>query len=125
MGEGKYRIETSQDLTSVTFLSEPSLADLREALRDVHAQPSGRLRLWDYSGTRVSMNGEEARALAAFARTLDRPPTRVAILVATDVEYGIARMHLAWRDEQGMESRVFRDRAEALAWLATPDPQAP
>jgi hypothetical protein len=45
---------------------------------------------------------------------------RRAALAASDVVFGLARMHEQLRNESGDELRVFRDRADALAWLGLP-----
>ncbi len=40
-----------------------------------------------------------------------------AILVASDVEFGMARMYMALTELVHPHTMVFRDRGEALAWL--------
>ena len=42
---------------------------------------------------------------------------RTAILVATDVQYGMARMFMALTDLVHPDVEVFRDEQEALQWL--------
>ena len=41
----------------------------------------------------------------------------VAIIVSTDVEYGMARMYMALTDLAHHNTEIFRDRDSALAWL--------
>jgi hypothetical protein len=43
----------------------------------------------------------------------------VAILVSSDVEFGMARMYMALTDHVHPHTMVFRDRHEALEWLET------
>jgi hypothetical protein len=50
---------------------------------------------------------------------------RRAVVVASDVVYGLARMHEQLRNESGDDLRVFRDRADALAWLGLPEDWTP
>jgi len=45
---------------------------------------------------------------------------RRAVLVASDIAFGFARMHEMMRGDAGDDLKVFRDRAEALAWLGLP-----
>jgi len=45
---------------------------------------------------------------------------RRAVLVASDIAFGFARMHEMMRGDAGDELQVFRDRAAALAWLGLP-----
>ena len=41
----------------------------------------------------------------------------LAILVKTDVQYGMARMYQLMTDHLHRDTLVFRDREQALAWL--------
>jgi hypothetical protein len=50
---------------------------------------------------------------------------RRAVLVASDVVFGLARMHEQLRSDAGDELQVFRGRAEALAWLGLPPDAEP
>ena len=45
---------------------------------------------------------------------------RRAVLVASDLVFGFARMHEMMRTDAGDELQVFRDRGAALAWLGLP-----
>ena len=45
---------------------------------------------------------------------------RRAVLVASDIAFGFARMHEMLRVDAEDELQVFRDRAAALAWLGLP-----
>jgi hypothetical protein len=44
--------------------------------------------------------------------------SRRAIIAPGDATFGMARMFELWKGGRAGEIRVFRDRAEALAWLA-------
>lgn len=43
--------------------------------------------------------------------------TRSAIVVSNDLQFGFARMYQTMNGNPQLEIRVFRDQAEALAWL--------
>jgi S-adenosylmethionine synthetase len=43
----------------------------------------------------------------------------LAIIVNTDIEYGMARMYMGLTGLSHPQSNVFRSEAEALAWLRT------
>lgn len=43
---------------------------------------------------------------------------RVALLAPTDVRFGLSRVAAAYGAMEGMEYEVFREEADALAWLA-------
>ena len=44
-------------------------------------------------------------------------PIRKAIIVESDLEFGIARTYEMLAEKEGFDVRVFRDRSEALEWL--------
>lgn len=42
----------------------------------------------------------------------------LAIVVSSDVEYGMARMYMAYTELRHPRTEIFRSESEALAWLA-------
>ena len=48
----------------------------------------------------------------------DRFGWRLAVLVAQDVQFGMARMASAFGDTRALDIHAFRDDGEARAWLA-------
>jgi hypothetical protein len=58
---------------------------------------------------------KNAELNSTIARHL--PSIRLAIVAPADNIYGMARMWQAHTDRTGWTSRVFRTKAEALAWL--------
>jgi hypothetical protein len=60
----------------------------------------------------------DSRVIAAEAATpLFAPNVRRALVANTDVGYGLARMFAAYAEGAAQHVRVFRDIAEAEAWL--------
>ena len=47
---------------------------------------------------------------------------RCAVLVDTDLHFGLSRMGSAYSESVGVDARVFRSRAEALDWLGDTEP---
>jgi hypothetical protein len=47
-------------------------------------------------------------------------PTRCAVLVAGDAQFGMTRMFAMRSAETNLETRAFRDEAEAERWLTEP-----
>jgi hypothetical protein len=47
-------------------------------------------------------------------------PTRCALLVSSDAQFGMARMFALRSGETNLETRAFRDAAEAERWLTGP-----
>ena len=50
-------------------------------------------------------------------------PTRTAFLTANAVQYGMARMFQSLNDHAQITVEIFDDRAAALAWLRSSDPE--
>jgi hypothetical protein len=66
--------------------------------------------------TKLELKPEEVRTLAR--KTVFFSESRRAILVRSDLAFGLGRMFLIFREIQGEKGvRVFRDRDEALHWL--------
>ncbi len=92
----------------------------RSAIRDDPGFRPGMPVLIDCREMRTLLPAEELRALAA---EMFRPPAsaserwRYAVLVATDVGFGLARMYGAFVPDPAVDIRPFRDPEEALAWL--------
>jgi hypothetical protein len=79
--------------------------------------------LWDFSAaTMVAVSSAEIRALAAEIVSAGRDrrrPGRTALVCPRDVDFGLARMLTLLVADHGLpvELCVFRERAEAIAWL--------
>ena len=72
--------------------------------------------LMDFSGTTpFTATAEEIRELAM--RSPYGPGARRAMVVDTNLHFGFARMVQVFAESRGVTIEVFRDRAEALAWL--------
>lgn len=61
---------------------------------------------------------EELRTTADFFAGLSEEGSRVAILAPDDLAFGLMRMAEAYYASKGRVAKVFRDRGEAVAWLA-------
>ena len=47
-------------------------------------------------------------------------PIRKAIIVESELEFGIARMYEMLAEKDGFDVQVFRDKSEAMNWLINP-----
>ena len=73
-------------------------------------------QLWDCTGvTAVAVTGEGLRQLATVS--VFQPGTPRAIVAPNDAMYGLARMFQTLRGFQGEQIAVFRELADAHAWL--------
>jgi hypothetical protein len=99
-------------------------ATLQDALEGMRAiSPEGTfeadLRLWDFRGCDITLSSDELREVGEVGQTLDRRTSRVAVLVDSDLNFGLMRVHEVHRESERTGFRVFRDEAEALAWLTS------
>ena len=68
----------------------------------------------------VAVTSLGVRALSAQPLVLS-PTSRRAVVVPSDLGYGMARMYEMLRDERGGVVRAFRDLAEARRWVTGRD----
>jgi len=118
------KIDTEKGLRMHALAGRVTLAMIEDALAEIYARPDYRSEagvLWDVRAADLSqIKGGEVRGIVEYVMThRGAPPgTRTAILVARDLDFGLARMA-----EQQLEAKspsdvtVFRDMDEAMAWL--------
>ena len=98
-----------------------TIEEIRRAAASVWTDVEGpRLRvLWDLRKARFEFSTVEVRGLAEFARqNSPYPDLRMAFVVARDLEFGLVRIFEALRETSRARVAVFREKDEALAWLA-------
>lgn len=102
-----------------TYEPDEIIVRFREALEDP-ACPSPVGLLIDTTRSE-SMATRPPHELARVAQYLepfsDRIGGRCAVVAPTDVLYGLSRLAGTYAELSGIETRVFRDAAEAIAWL--------
>ena len=121
-----YRIDAADQIIysrAWGVLTDDDIATNRAALaRDPAFVPTSS-QLYDFSEvTAVEVTAAGVRALARtspFARTARR-----AIVVSSDVAYGMARMYAIISDHHDDAFRIFRDQRDAIAWLHSPSARA-
>ena len=113
----RYGLVVSQGLGTVT------LADLRKHRAAVAEHPRhsrSHVLLFDLRRvTDLALNVDQIRDHAGFGSTGEARFARVAILVASDFTFGMARIFQAYSSHRYDDTslRVFRDAAEAWRWL--------
>jgi len=92
------------------------LVESGDAVRRVHRT----LVLFDQV-TKVDVSADDVRRLIEVDRSLVEliPRTAIAIVAPKDELFGLSRMWEMMVGVPGWETRVFRSRADAEAWLAT------
>ena len=63
------------------------------------------------------MEIKPGKKIAKFAASADQGPSKIAMLVSSDVSYGMSRMYHAYRSSENAEVNVCKDRSAALIWL--------
>jgi hypothetical protein len=102
---------------------EISMDQVRNTLEDVYAHPDFRPEagaVWDLVAATGDIPTEDVRHLADFVGKLvgEKAPGKVAIVVAHDFEFGMARMYETILGSQSSKPiMVFRDMDEAKRWL--------
>ena len=83
--------------------------------------PEGRFlsrrRLWDLRGCSMALTPDELKEFARMAVAYDSEPARAVVLVDSDLEFGLIRIHGVYRESKFVEHLVTRDDAEAVAWV--------
>jgi hypothetical protein len=78
-------------------------------------------RLWDLRAVReVPETTQELRDRAEYVKGLRSvfDGERVAVVVATDLDFGLARMFQVFAEGSGVDYEIFRDMDAARDWLA-------
>jgi SpoIIAA-like len=99
-------------------------ADVREAALAAFADPAaagatGLLFDVTHSRSITGRTATEVRAMADFfADHAEHFGSRMALVASSDAAFGLMRLGSVGIEQKGVDSRVFRDAADAEAWLA-------
>jgi hypothetical protein len=109
---------------SIAFDGDVQIQDVIAAVRGVQAEPTFRSEvLWDFRTASLAQleRPDLDQLISAFENRGSTAHTPdAAILVAHDVDYGVARILEALSKELPLMISVFRDFDTAMLWLATP-----
>ena len=112
-------VERLVTLTVTGELADPELLELAIGVEnDPEVKPDFSLLvdLRDADGRNVTSAGVRELAKRPFALS---PASRRAIVVPTDLSFGMARVYEALREVQAGAIRVFREYEEAVRWVTT------
>lgn len=115
-----YRIFGAEPFVLSTALGNVSDADLLTHQRELMSDPKFDPSYPQLDDLRdADMESVSADCIQTLARThvASRRPAKRALLVGSDVAYGLARMLQALREGSRPEIQVFRDVDQALGWL--------
>ena len=117
-------IRAEGEILRVTFRGVVRTSDILAAFAS--ASHAGRWvtnrRLWDVCGCDLAFIADEFAELAAVAQESDALPGKLAVLVDSDLNFGLLRMYQVYRESRdvGVQLRVFRDEEDATRWLRLP-----
>ncbi len=114
-----YTIDAELSVVLVKAWGAVTGAELLEATDALHTMPEfarANRELGDYQGvTDFDLDASAIQRLAS--RSVFAAETRRAVVVSTDVTYGMARMYQMLRERPGDGLYVFRDMDEAITWI--------
>ena len=117
-----YEIDTGHRLVLTYVTGTVTVGEMftyQDTLRGDPAFAPDYANLMDFSGaTPFGATGDEIRELSM--RSPYGPGARRAMVVDTNLHFGFARMVQVFAESRGVTIEVFRERAEALAWLDIP-----
>lgn len=127
-----YRIDLRPDLDLVLArgIGEVTEADIESALDEIPRRAGFRRdmnMIVDFRGCTTPIGWSEVRHLSAYAREREAAwgRSRWAIIVDSDLIFGLVRIFVALANKGAVRSQVFRDAEHAAAWLtAKGDAQA-
>lgn len=114
-----YRPDHQQYIAHITGEGLITFDDCVQLIEQQKVDIGRRLHeLNDYRGIELELDARDVQTLADMNRDLYREMTdiRFAVVVDSDLGYGMSRMFEVYLDDS-VEFRVFRDYAEAAAWV--------
>lgn len=120
-----YEIRPGERLVLLRFHGHVTASDILDATSRLRADPAfepGFATLVDCRDQISALSREELdRLMAGVAARPPGPPRRVAVVVGSDVLYGVTRMfQILAEDRLPHTIEVFRELDEAKAWLGVP-----
>lgn len=119
------RIDQEAGIRFTELLGDVTPDEVLSSLREVYTRPDfdpDLNVLWDMRNASVELfRFEEVKYIADFTRGHwgTSGTSRAALVVSQDVHYGLARMfEELFKSRSSSKVMVFRDREEALRWLA-------
>ncbi|MGI9328962.1 MAG: hypothetical protein ACR2PZ_27340 [Pseudomonadales bacterium] len=115
-----YSISSREDYVLIAFDLPPDLPALREVAVDlIENFIESRQFLWDFSNG-FALTPDEMREIADGAKKVaPRTSRRVAIVAPEDLNYGLLRIFEVYREKEGSQVKVFRNRELASEWISS------
>ena len=115
-------IDLEKDTTEHIATGDVVDSEMFEAQRDFYENGPTRIQLWDMTGcsvTAITIGGMRTFIERAARKGVVRKDGKTAVIVSSQLQFGLARMAEAFGEFSSLPFAfsVFKDRAEALAWL--------
>ncbi len=125
----RFRVEPERAIFFTEMWGRMNMEDSRRYFEDLASHPDyrpefdGLIEMRDIEGT---LTADELRGIAEMTRvpSSGRRPRR-ALVVESDLHFGLMRMLEAYTSDGPREYRVFRTKEDALAWIEGRDDAAP
>jgi len=116
------RIDSDAGILYTTLRGAVTVNEIVDAFNRLFKSPDFRPGLSGLADTRESQfssSQSDVRRLAdLMIENRDRiGPSRTAIVVDSDIDYGMARMYEVFAEQSMTETRVFKDIDQAMIWL--------
>jgi hypothetical protein len=115
-----YTIDTELKLVTTTATGAITLAEYQSYLDRRQADPAYDPKMcgiFDARGAKLAFTAADMREMADIVKDhLPDSCTRRAIVVSSDLDFGLARMFQALADDRRLTYGVFKDFDKALAW---------
>ena len=114
----RFEIDLERRRVVTTWEGDVTLAENRNFIEALGADPDFDPSLDQLSDARSVTTAVPSDRLADLARSqVFGSGSRRAIVVDSDLVFGVSRMYQAYTGQGGPEVRVFRDLEEANSWL--------
>jgi len=118
-------IHISPDGKKVEFISSGTVtgAEILDANRSIYTPETLRKLAYKIvdrtTCTDYQVSAEEVQLIANQDKEAAKinPDLQILLVAPTDLQFGVSRMWQAYVGETGLQTKIFRDRESAYAWL--------
>ena len=111
-----YQIEEQGEICIITLTKILNLKELVAVLDEVSHVTNKNRRVWITTGN-FTLNSEDIRKVAERGKVLWPQNSRVAYVGEDDLSFGLLRIFEVFREEDNYETKIFREKSEAINWL--------
>lgn len=113
----QYTIKFDEGITKIKLLVTPSVEMIKSIINELDDNYPCQKRLWDLSEIKFNFNTSDIQIISNYGKRKLNKTTRLALYAIDDLEFGELRQFEAYREEDSMHARVFRNEQDAIKWL--------